>query len=133
MNANDIKAMFAVAGGALGVFLGGIDALMYALITFIVADYLTGVTVAIIRKQLNSEIGFKGIAKKVFIFLLVGIAHTLDVKVLGGSAALRTAVIFFYIANEGISLLENIGKTGLPIPSALEKVLAQLKDESEED
>jgi toxin secretion/phage lysis holin len=69
----------------------------------------------------------------VFIFLLVGIAHTLDVKVLGGSAALRTAVIFFYIANEGISLLENIGKTGLPIPSALAKVLAQLKDESDED
>ena len=113
---NTIQLIFSAVGGWLGYFLGGCDGLLYALIAFVVIDYITGVMCAIINKQLSSEVGFKGIFRKVLIFLLVGIANIIDVQVIGTGAVLRTAVIFFYISNEGVSLLENAGHLGLPIP-----------------
>ncbi len=118
-------------GGWLGYFLGGCDGLLYALIAFVVVDYITGVMCAAADKKLSSEVGFKGIAKKVLIFLLVGIANILDVQVIGTGSVLRTAIIFFYISNEGVSLLENAGHLGLPIPEKLREILEQLHDRAE--
>ena len=128
---NTIQLIFSVVGGWLGYFLGGCDGLLYAIIAFVVIDYITGVMCAIINKQLSSEVGFKGIFRKVLIFLLVGIANIIDVQVIGTGAVLRTAVIFFYISNEGVSLLENAGHLGLPIPEKIKTVLEQLHDRAE--
>ena len=128
---NTIQLNFSAVGGWLGYFLGGCDGLLYALIAFVVIDYITGVMCAIINKQLSSEVGFKGIFRKVLIFLLVGIANIIDVQVIGTGAVLRTAVIFFYISNEGVSLLENAGHLGLPIPEKIKTVLEQLHDRAE--
>ena len=128
---NTIQLIFSAVGGWLGYFLGGCDGLLYALIAFVVIDYITGVMCAIINKQLSSEVGFKGIFRKVLIFLLVGIANIIDVQVIGTGAVLRTAVIFFYISNEGVSLLENAGHLGLPIPEKIKTVLEQLHDRAE--
>ena len=128
---NTIQLIFSAVGGWLGYFLGGCDGLLYALIVFVVIDYITGVMCAIINKQLSSEVGFKGIFRKVLIFLLVGIANIIDVQVIGTGAVLRTAVIFFYISNEGVSLLENAGHLGLPIPEKIKTVLEQLHDRAE--
>ena len=119
-------------GLLLGWFLGGCDGLLYALIAFAVVDYLTGIMCAIVDKKLSSAVGFKGIFKKVLIFVLVGIANILDVQVIGNGSVLRTAVIFFYISNEGISLLENASHLGLPIPAPIRNVLQQLHDRAEE-
>ena len=105
--------------------------MLYALIAFVVIDYLTGVMCAITDKKLSSAVGFKGIFRKVLIFLLVGIANIIDVQVIGTGAVLRTAVIFFYISNEGVSLLENAGHLGLPIPEKIKTVLEQLHDRAE--
>lgn len=121
-----IQITFSGIGGFLGWYLGGLDGLIYALIAFVVADYITGVMCAILEKKLSSEVGARGIFKKVLIFLLVGIGHLADVYLLGDGNALRTAVIFFYLSNEGISLLENAAVIGLPIPEKLKNVLAQL-------
>ena len=107
--------------------------MLYALIAFVVIDYITGVMCAIINRELSSAVGFKGIFRKVLIFLLVGIANIIDVQVIGTGAVLRTAVIFFYISNEGVSLLENAGHIGLPIPEKLKEVLAQLHNRTEDD
>lgn len=101
---NTIQIIFTGVGGWLGYFLGGCDGLLYALVVFVVVDYITGVMCAINNKTLSSAVGFKGICRKVLIFLLVGIANVLDVQVIGTGSVLRTAVIFFYISNEGISL-----------------------------
>ena len=128
---NTIQLIFSAVGGWLGYFLGGCDGLLYDLIAFVVIDYITGVMCAIINKQLSSEVGFKGIFRKVLIFLLVGIANIIDVQVIGTGAVLRTAVIFFYISNEGVSLLENAGHLGLPIPEKIKTVLEQLHDRAE--
>ena len=128
---NTTQLIFSAVGGWLGYFLGGCDGLLYALIAFVVIDYITGVMCAIINKQLSSEVGFKGIFRKVLIFLLVGIANIIDVQVIGTGAVLRTAVIFFYISNEGVSLLENAGHLGLPIPEKIKTVLEQLHDRAE--
>lgn len=128
---NTIQLIFTGIGGWLGYFLGGWDGLLYALIAFVVIDYLTGVMCAINGKTLSSEVGFKGICRKVLIFLLVGIAHILDVNVIGSGGVLRTAVIFFYISNEGVSLLENAAHLGLPVPEKIKVVLEQLHDRSE--
>ena len=128
-----IQLAFAAIGGWLGWFLGGCDGLLYALIAFVAADYITGVMCAIIDKKLSSEVGFKGIFKKVLIFILVGVANILDVQVIGSGCVLRTAVIFFYISNEGVSLVENAGHLGLPIPAKLKDVLAQLHDRAEKE
>lgn len=128
---NTIQLVFAGIGGWLGYFLGGCDGLLYALIAFVVVDYITGVMCAIADHTLSSEVGFKGICRKVLIFLLVGIANILDVQVIGTGSVLRTAVVFFYISNEGISLIENAGHLGLPIPAKMKEVLEQLHDRSE--
>ena len=130
---NTIQLIFTAVGGWLGYFLGGCDGLLYALIAFVVIDYITGVMCAIINRELSSEVGFKGIFRKVLIFLLVGIANIIDVQVIGTGAVLRTAVIFFYISNEGVSLLENAGHLGLPIPEKIKTVLEQLHDRAEKE
>ena len=126
-----IQFIFAAVGGWLGYFLGGCDGLLYALIAFVVIDYITGVMCAISDKALSSEVGFKGICRKVLIFLLVGIGNIIDVQVLGSPGVLRTAVIFFYLSNEGVSLLENAAHLGLPVPDAIKTVLEQLHDRSD--
>ena len=128
---NTIQLIFAAVGGWLGYFLGGCDGLLYALIAFVVIDYITGVMCAIADKTLSSEVGFKGICRKVLIFLLVGIANIIDVQVLGAPGVLRTAVIFFYLSNEGVSLLENAAHLGLPVPDAIKTVLEQLHNRSD--
>ena len=128
---NTIQFIFTAVGGWLGYFLGGCDGLLYALIAFVVIDYITGVMCAVIDRKLSSAVGFKGIFRKVLIFLLVGIANIIDVQVVGTGAVLRTAVIFFYISNEGVSLLENAGHLGLPIPERVKTVLKQLHDRAE--
>ena len=119
---------FAAIGGFVGWFLGGCDGLLYALVAFIVIDYITGVMCAIVNHDLSSEIGFKGISRKVLVFLLVGIANIVDVQVIGTGSVLRAAVCFFYISNEGLSILENAAILGLPIPEQLKKVLKQIKN-----
>ncbi len=130
---NTIQLIFTAVGGWLGYFLGGCDGLLYALIAFVVIDYITGVMCAIIDRKLSSAVGFKGIFRKVLIFLLVGIANIIDVQVIGTGAVLRTAVIFFYISNEGVSLLENAGHLGLPIPEKIKTVLEQLHERAEKE
>lgn len=130
---NVIQLVFTAVGGWLGYFLGGCDGLLYALIAFVAADYITGVMCAIAEKKLSSEVGFKGICRKVLIFLLVGIANILDVQVIQTGSVLRTAIIFFYISNEGVSLLENAAHLGLPVSEKIKVVLKQLHDKSEED
>ena len=128
---NMIQLAFAGVGGWLGYFLGGCDGLILALLAFVVIDYITGVMCAISNHTLSSEVGFKGICRKVLIFLLMGIANILDIHVIGSGSALRTAVIFFYISNEGVSLLENAAHLGLPIPEKIKTVLEQLHDRAE--
>ena len=130
---NVIQLVFAGIGGWLGYFLGGCDGLLYALIVFAVIDYITGVMCAINDRTLSSEVGFKGICRKVLIFLLVGIGHILDMNVFGTGSVLRTAVIFFYISNEGVSLLENAAHLGLPVPQKIKDVLEQLHKRSEKE
>ena len=135
---NKIQAVLTVAGGFVGWFLGGFDGFLYALITFVVIDYITGVLCAIIDKNLCSKIGARGIFKKVLIFVLVGVGHVLDTNVLGvvgntDANVLRTAVIFFYLSNEGISILENAAHIGLPIPKKLKDVLKQLHKREEDE
>lgn len=130
---NIIQLIFTAVGGWLGYFLGGCDGLLFALVAFVAADYITGVMCAISDRELSSGVGFKGICRKVLIFILVGIANILDLQVIGTGSILRTAVIFFYISNEGVSLLENTGHLGLPIPEKLKLVLAQLHDRAETD
>ena len=128
---NSIHFVFTMIGGWLGYFLGGFDGLLYALVVFMAADYITGVMCAVSDKKLSSAVGFKGICRKVLILMLVGIANLLDVQVIGTGAVLRTAVIFFYLSNEGVSLLENAAHLGLPIPEKLKEVLAQLHERAE--
>lgn len=130
---NTIQLIIAAIGGWLGYFLGGCDGLLYALIAFVVIDYLTGIMCAISDHTLSSEVGFRGICRKVLIFLLVGIANVLDIHVLGNGSILRTAVIFFYISNEGVSLLENAAHLGLPVPEKVKDVLEQLHGRAEGD
>jgi toxin secretion/phage lysis holin len=128
-----IQFIFAAIGGWLGYFLGGCDGLLIALIIFVVCDYITGVLCAIADKKLSSAVGFKGICRKVLIFILVGIANILDIHVLGHEGVLRTAIIFFYISNEGLSLTENAAHLGLPIPGKLKDVLEQLHNRNDKE
>lgn len=128
-----IRLTIATVGGFIGGIMGGFDGLIYSLIAFVLIDYLTGVMAAIIDRQLSSEIGFKGIFKKVSIFMLVAVGHIIDSKLLGSGTALRTAIILFYTSNEGISILENAARMGLPIPKKVKSVLEQLKKDGDED
>ena len=135
-----IQLAFSALGGFLGWYLGGVDGFLYALIAFVLVDYVTGVMCAIADKKLSSAVGFKGICKKVLILMLVGVANVVDIHIVGTGSALRSAVICFYLSNEGLSLLENAAHIGLPIPDKMKDVLAQLhgrtdekKDETQED
>ena len=125
---NTIQLAFTALGGFLGWFLGGVDGFLYALIAFVIIDYITGVMCAINDHTLSSAVGFRGICRKVLIFCMVGIGNILDVNILGEGHVLRTAVIFFYLSNEGVSMLENCAHIGLPIPDKLKDVLAQLNE-----
>ena len=127
-----IKLVLSFIGGAMSTLVGGMDGLMIVLLACMIIDYLTGVMHAILEKQLSSAVGFKGICKKVLIFVMVGVAHLLDVHILGGVGALRSAVICFYLSNEGVSMLENAARIGLPIPDTLRDVLAQLHRREED-
>lgn len=129
----NVQYVFSAIGGFLGWFLGGVDGFMYALVTFVIIDYITGLMVAVLEHKLSSEIGFKGIFKKVLIFILVGIGHMIDSQLIGSGSAIRTAVTFFYVANEGISILENSARMGLPIPEKLKDMLDQLGKEGDDD
>ena len=130
---NLIQFVFTAVGGWPGYFLGGCDELLIALVVFVAVDYITGVMCAVSDKKLSSEVGLKGICQKVLIFLLVGIANILDVQVIGTGSVLRTAVIFFYLSNEGVSLLENAAHLGLPVPEKIKTVLEQLHDRAEKE
>ena len=130
---NTVQAAFAAVGGAVGWFIGGLDGFLFALIAFVITDYITGVLCAIEDKQLSSKVGFKGIARKVLILTLVGIGNILDTAVLKNGSAIRTAVIFFYLSNEGISILENAAHLGLPIPKALRNMLEAINEEDEDE
>lgn len=130
---NVIQAIFAVIGGWLGYFLGGNDGVLYALIIFAVLDYLTGFMCALADRKLSSKVGFKGICRKVLIFAMVGVGHLLNLHLLGGGSVLRTAINFFYLSNEGLSIVENSAHLGLPIPDKLRKVLEQLHDRAEKE
>ena len=126
---NMIQIIVATIGGTIGYFLGGLDGFLYALIAFVVIDYLTGIMVAVLERKLSSEVGFRGIFKKVLIFSLVAVGHIIDSQLIQTGNAIRTAVIFFYLSNEGISIIENTAKIGLPIPEKLKTVLKQLNKE----
>ena len=130
---NYLQMFFAAIGGWLGWFLGGYDGFLYALIAFVVIDYILGVMCAILEKHLSSDVGARGIFKKVVIFSLVGIAHIIDQNIIGDGGAIRTAVIFFYFSNEGISIIENSTRIGLPVPEKLKEILEQLKDGGDKD
>nr|DAP44650.1 MAG TPA: holin [Caudoviricetes sp.] len=127
-----MKMTWTALGGALGAVLGGLDGFIMTLTIFVVVDYVTGVLVAITRHKLSSEIGFKGIAKKIAIFCLVAVASLIDANIIKEGNVIRMSVIFFYISNEGISILENVSSLGLPVPNKLKAVLEQLKEEEEE-
>lgn len=129
---NLIQFAFTLLGGWIGYFLGGWDGALYALITFITVDYITGVMCAALDRQLSSEIGFRGICRKVIILILVGVGSILDRQVIGSGSTLRTAVIFYYLSNEGISILENASILGLPVPEKLKNVLKQLREDKED-
>jgi toxin secretion/phage lysis holin len=130
---NWVQIVVTTIGGGVGWFLGGCDGFLYALIAFVVIDYITGVMCAVLDKKLSSAVGFRGIFKKVLIFLMVGVGQILDTQIIGTGSVLRTAIIFFYISNEGLSLLENAGHIGLPIPQKLKEVLEQLHVKEEND
>ena len=128
-----VQAILAVIGGWIGWFLGGFDGFVYALIVFMITDYVTGLMCGIIDKKLSSEVGFKGIFKKVLIFVMVGIGHIVDRELIGSGEVIRTAVIFFYLSNEGISLLENATRIGLPVPKKLRDILVQLHSKKDKE
>lgn len=130
---NYLQMFFAAIGGWLGWFLGGYDGFLYALIAFISVDYILGVFCGILEKHLSSDVGARGIFKKVVIFSLVGVAHVIDQNIIGDGSAIRTAVIFFYLSNEGISIIENATRLGLPIPEKFKDILEQLKDGGDKD
>ena len=128
-----IDSIAGVVGAVLGFMYGEVTGLFWALIAFMATDYITGVVVAAINKQLSSEVGFRGLAKKLMILVFVSLGHIADMYVLGGTPVAMSAVMLFYIANEGLSIIENAGNLGLPVPKKLKDIMVQLKKESEEE
>ncbi len=128
-----IDSIAGAVGAVLGFMYGEVTGLFWALIAFMATDYITGVVVAAINKQLSSEVGFRGLAKKLMILVFVSLGHIADVYVLGGTPVAMSAVMLFYIANEGLSIIENAGNLGLPVPKKLKDIMVQLKKESEEE
>lgn len=133
MEANWIKNIAAILGGLAAYLWGAWDAFIQVLVAVVVIDYVTGVAKAAINKELDSAVGFIGLLKKIAIFLIVALAVLIDKAIPGINGAARSATIMFYIANEGISILENIGLMGVPLPAGLQKWLAKLKDDAEQD
>lgn len=128
-----IQTMSACFGGLLGFLFGKADGMLYALLAFVICDYISGVLVAIIQRKLSSAVGFNGIFKKICIFFLVAISNIIDTQVIGNGSVFRMATICFYIANEGISIIENSAALGLPVPKKIINVLIQLKSENEKE
>lgn len=128
-----INSIAGAVGAVLGFMYGEVTGLFWALIAFMATDYITGVFVAAVNKQLSSEVGFRGLAKKLMILVFVSLGHIADMYVLGGTPVAMSAVMLFYIANEGLSIIENAGNLGLPVPKKLKDIMAQLKKESEEE
>lgn len=127
---NWVSIIIAAIGGFLAKIYGGVDGILITLIILVIADYITGVIKAIINKKLSSEIGAKGIAKKILIFVVVGMASVLQIYIITEAIPLREITIMFYLANEGISLLENAAEF-IPIPQKLKDILLQLRDKNE--
>lgn len=128
-----IDSIAGTAGAVFGFLFGKVTGIFWALIAFMALDYITGVIIAIINKKLSSEVGFKGLAKKFLILIFVSVGHIADTYVLGGAPVAMSAVILFYLANEGISILENAASLGLPVPKKLQDILEQIRDKSEDD
>lgn len=124
------KPLIAVIGAALTVFFGGWDIMLQILIGFVVLDYVTGVAAAWYTKTLNSEIGGRGIMKKILLFVVVGVAYQLDTAT--GQEIFRSLAIWFYIANEALSIVENAGRCGVPIPEFLKAALEQLRKKADD-
>lgn len=125
---NIIQGIFTGLGGYIGYFLGGVDGLIIALLIFVILDYITGIMCAVVDKRLSSSVGFKGIFRKVLIFMLVGVANLVDIHIIGNGSVLRCAIIFFYLSNEGLSIIENATHLGLPVPEKLKVVLEQIHE-----
>ena len=128
-----IDSVAAAIGAALGFLFGEVNGLFWALIAFMALDYITGVVVAVIEKRLSSEVGFKGLAKKFLILVFVAVGHIVDTYILGGTPAAMSAVMLFYIANEGISIIENAAALGLPVPEKLKNIMEQIKTKGESE
>ncbi|HEL1761461.1 TPA: phage holin family protein [Streptococcus suis] len=122
------KILFSMIGGLIGSLFGELDGILYALLVFIIIDYLTGIFAAVVEKQLSSSIGFRGIFKKIAILFLVSIGHLIDTAIIKQGGTIRTMVIFFYLSNEGLSILENTVRIGLPIPEKLKAILKQINE-----
>lgn len=121
-----VKLLLTLFGGVIGAIMGELNGFMIALIVFVCVDYATGVMGAICEKKLNSETGYKGIFRKICIFMVVAIANVVDTYIIQEGSTLRTATIFFYLSNEGISIMENAARIGVPIPDKLIGVLEQI-------
>lgn len=128
-----IDSIAGAVGAVLGFMYGEVTGLFWALIAFMALDYITGVVVAIIEKRLSSEVGFRGLAKKFLILVFVAVGHIADAYILGGTPAAKSAVMLFYIANEGISIIENAASLGLPVPKKLTSIMEQIKNKSESE
>ncbi|HEL1582204.1 TPA: phage holin family protein [Streptococcus suis] len=122
------KILFSMIGGLIGSLFGELDGILYALLVFIIVDYLTGIFAAVVEKQLSSSIGFRGIFKKIAILFLVSLGHLIDTAIIKQGGTIRTMVIFFYLSNEGLSILENTVRIGLPIPEKLQAILKQINE-----
>ncbi len=129
----EIKTILLIIGGFIGALMGGMDSLLYALIVMMCVDYISGVILAIVNHKMSSKIGSRGIAKKGYILLFVIIGNIIDVRLIGQGSTCRTAVIFFYTVNEILSITENAGNLGLPIPKKLMDILVQIKKENQSD
>ncbi|CNC83003.1 TPA: holin family protein [Streptococcus agalactiae] len=122
------KVLFSAIGGLIGSIFGEVDGFFFALMIFIAIDYITGLMAAAVEKRLASNIGFKGIFKKIVILFLVSVGHLIDTEIIKQGGAIRTMVIFFYLSNEGLSILENAVRIGLPIPEKLQALLKQFNE-----
>ncbi|MGF9907082.1 phage holin family protein [Brevibacillus porteri] len=126
------KTIVATGGAAASFLFGGWSPLLVVLLTFVAIDYVTGIAAAGAEGKLAGKIGFLGIARKVFIFAMGAIAHLVDTA-LGDQHVLRDATIFFYLANELLSIIENAGRVGLPVPKRLKKAVDVLKGKGDQN
>ena len=128
---NILKNILAGVCTVLSFLFGDMEGLMVALVALIILDYISGVIAAAVEKRLSSEMGAKGIAKKIFMLLIVALANIVDINVIGDGHVLKTVTVVFYICNECISLIENAGRIGVPVPKKLLDVLEQLRDKDD--